>query len=441
MTQDGVAAVLAHGLGGRTDLPLPAGVAVTGGALAVIVSFVALGALWQRPRLDPDAGRPLPAPLAHLVDSPVLRGALRGLTTGLVIVVLVVAFLGPAESSLNLAPWALYVTFWVGLVPASLLLGPIWRAVNPLRFLHALLALMSRTGEDEPRRDYPAQWGYWPAAAWLAGFVWLELVAPGRTDPRLVGGLILGYAAVNLAAAQVYGQIWFRRGDGFEVYSTLIGRLAPFGRRRDGTLVVRNPLHGLAQVRAEPGLVALACVIVGSTAFDGLTRTRFWTASVDPRSVLLGTLGLVGCIALVAAVYVLALRASAELSGGSRDRLPGQFAATLVPIAVGYTIAHYFSFFLLEGQATYILASDPFRTGTDLFGTAQATIDYTLVSPAVVAAVQIGAIVLGHVLGTVAAHDKAVAMFPPAAARRGQLPVLAAMVILTTTGIGLLFSG
>ena len=35
------------------------------------------------------------------------------------------------------------------------------------------------------------------------------------------------------------------RGDGFEVYSTLVGRLSPFGRRTDGRLVVRNPLENL----------------------------------------------------------------------------------------------------------------------------------------------------------------------------------------------------
>ena len=56
------------------------------------------------------------------------------------------ALAGPGETERNLAPWALYVTFWVGLVPASLLLGPVWRVVNPLRLLHrALRVLLPRS--------------------------------------------------------------------------------------------------------------------------------------------------------------------------------------------------------------------------------------------------------------------------------------------------------
>lgn len=439
MTSDPV--LLAHGLGGRSDLPLPPTLAVLGGAAAVVISFAALAALWHRPHLSPDAGRPLPARLTALLDSGALRSAAQSVALALGALVVAVALTGPDRVETNLAPWAVYITFWVGLVPASVLLGPVWRYANPLRLLHRGLVRLVRADGAHGVRPMPAGLGYWPAAAWLAGFVWLELVAPGRTDPRLVGLLVLTYALVTLAAAQVYGAAWFTRGDGFEVYSSLLGRLAPLGRRRDGRLVLRAPLHGLAGLRPEPGLVAVACVLVGSTAFDGLTRTRAWGASVDPQSHVAGTLGLAGCVVGVAVLYVLGMRASADLSGGSRAALPGLFAGSLVPIALGYTVAHYFSFFLLEGQVAWILASDPFRTGLDLVGTAGDRVDYTLVDPATVALVQVGAIVVGHVAGTLVAHDRAVGLFPPAAARRGQLPVLVVMVALTCTGIGLLFSG
>jgi hypothetical protein len=434
----GADTLLAHGLGGRSDLPLPPGYAVAGAALAVIASFVVLGLLWRKPKLSADAGRPLPRGVSRVLDSNALRLVAQSAALLLSVAVLAVAFFGPADTGTNLAPWALYITFWCGLVPLSVLFGPVWKVANPLRLLHRGL---SRVLPGSPR-PLPAGLGYWPAALWLAGFVWLELVAPGRGDPRTVGALIVAYGVVNLAAAQVYGRAWFARGDGFEVYSTLFGRLSPLGRRaRDGAPVVRNPLSGLVGIRPEPGLVAVAVVLVGATAFDGLTRTRAWSGSVDPNSLSAGTLGLAGAIGFVATIYVLALRATAELAAGDRRAMPGIFAPTLVPIALGYTVAHYFSFFLLEGQVTYILASDPFRTGADLFGTAGNRIDYTLVGPTLVAVVQVSAIVVGHVLGTVAAHDKAVALFRPAVERRAQLPVLAVMVVLTCTGVGLLFSG
>ncbi|MBO2454685.1 hypothetical protein J4573_46885 [Actinomadura barringtoniae] len=432
--------VLAHGLGGRTDLPMDAVTAIIGGGAAVAASFLALTAAWRRPRLSPDAGRPLPARIARVLDSRALTVTGRVLAFAATAFVLVVAVAGPGTDSRNLAPWALFVTFWVGLVPVSVLLGPVWRRVNPLRTLHAALCALTRTGA-QGRRPLSKRLGYWPAAGWLTGFVWLELVAPHRSDPRLVGALICGYAALNVGLAWVYGRDWFTRCDGFEAYSSLMARLCPIGRRADGTLVLRTPLTGLMRVTGEAGLTAAACVLIGSTGFDGITRTTYWRDNVDPTSIVAGTLGLAAAIAGVAVLYVGALRVSAALTGDDPAELPGRFAATLLPIAFGYTLAHYFSFFMLEGQMTFILASDPFGTGLNLLGSTGYRVDYGLVSPTITAQVQVNAIVLGHIGATIAAHDLALRTQPPGRTLLGQLPIAAVMVALTCAGLFALLSG
>jgi hypothetical protein len=432
--------VLAHGLGGRTDLPLDAVAAIAGGGAAVAASFLALTVAWKRPRLRPDGGRPLPAGLARVLDSPALTAAGRALALAAAVLVVVVAFFGPPGDTANLAPWALYVTFWVGLVPASVLLGPVWGRVNPLRTVHAAVARLTGTGA-QGRRALPARLGYWPAAAWLTAFVWLELVAPGRSDPRLVGVLILAYAVVNVALALLYGREWFTRGDGFEAYSGLLARLCPLGRRGDGVLVLRTPLTGIARGAAEPGLAAAACVLIGSTGFDGITRTTFWRDNVDPGGIAAGTLGLAACVGAVSAVYVGATRISAALTGGDPRQVTGRFAATLLPIALGYTLAHYFSFLVLEGQMTFILASDPFGTGLNLLGSTGNRVDHDLAGPTLTAQVQVNAIVLGHIAATIAAHDLALRSGPPGRAFRGQVPIAVVMVVLTCAGLFALLSG
>ena len=464
--------VLAHGLGGRTDLPLDAVAAIVGGGTAVAASFLVLAAAWKRPRLSPRGGRPLPGGLARVLDSAALTACGRAAALAVAVFVVVVALSGPPEDRTNLAPWALYVTFWVGLVPASVLLGPVWRRVNPLRTLHAALCRLTRTDAGGGRRPLPARLGYWPGACWLTAFVWLELVAPDRSDPRLVGWLILAYAAVNLALAQVYGREWFTRGDGFEVYSGLLARMSPLGRRDDGVLVLRTPLTGLVGGVAEPGLVAAACVLIGSTGFDGITRTTYWRDNVDPDDVAAGSLGLAAAIGAVAVLYVAAMRISAALTG-ARDRraVPGRFAATLLPIALGYTVAHYFSFLMLEGQMTFILASDPFGAGWNLLGSTGNRIDHDLAGPTLTAQVQVNAIVLGHIAATIAAHDLALRIAPRGRASRGratgdpsardraaqgsavqgrvargratlgQVPVAVVMVTLTCAGLFALLSG
>lgn len=436
--------VLAHGLGGRTDLPLDAVAAIAGGGIAVAASFLVLTAAWKRPRMNPAGGRLLPARPARLLDAPALTAAGRAAALAATALVVAAAFLGPGTDRRNLAPWALYVTFWVGLVPASVLLGPVWRRVNPLRTLHAALCRVTRT-DPAGRRPLPARLGYWPAAAWLTGFVWLELVAPHRSDPRVVGAAICGYAAANLALAHHYGRDWFTRGDGFEAYSSLLARLSPLGRRGDGVLVLRTPLTGISSGTPEPGLTATACVLIGSTGFDGITRTTYWRDNTDPSSITSGTLGLAAAIVAVTALYVTALRASGRLAGTGAAAQPARFAATLLPIALGYTVAHYFSFLVLEGQMTFILAGDPFGTGLDLLGTAGNRIDHDLAGPTLTAQVQVNAIVLGHIAGTIAAHDLALRPVPPHGPPRrpvlGQLPVAAVMVALTCAGLFALLSG
>lgn len=430
--------VLAHGVGSRTDLPIPIGFALYGAGAAILASFAVLLLFWRTPRLGGSgSGRPLPAGLERALDGAPLRRGLQALALLVAGFVVAVALWGPQETSRNLAPWVLYVTFWVGLVPLSLLLGPVARVANPLRLLHRGLRVLVPAAPGAAR--LPAL-GLWPAAGSLLVFVWLELVYPGRTEPITVAVFLLGYAVVQVGLALWFGERWFAHGDGFEAYSTLIARLSPWGRRDDGRLVLRNPLANAMATPAEPGLTALVVVLLGSTAFDGLSRTVFWqTGPGSADDTLSGTLGLLAMIAVVAALYVLGTRLSGRMAGQDPAVQPGRYAATVIPIALGYTVAHYFSLIVLDGQTTWILASNPFgAAGVDLFGTYGNRVDLTAVSSDVIALVQVGAIILGHVVGVTLAHERALLSARRARAS-DQLPLVLVMVCFTLGGLGLLF--
>jgi hypothetical protein len=429
---------LAHGVGSRTDLPIPLGLALYGAGAAILLSFAALLLFWRTPRLGgADSGRPLPQALQRAADSRPVWTALQAIVLAVAVLVTVVAVAGPAETSRNLAPWVLYVTFWVGLVPASLLLGPVWRAANPLRLLHRGLRRLAPSAPGAARLPVL---GLWPAAAFLVVFVWLELVHPGRAEPATVAVFLVGYAVVQLALAVRFGEQWFAHGDGFEVYSTLIARLSPWGRRADGRLVLRNPLDNATAAPAVPGLAAVVVVLLGSTAFDGLTRTVFWqTGPGSANDILSGTLGLTVMIALVAALYLLGTRLSGRMASQEAGVQPRRYAATVIPIALGYTVAHYFSLLMLDGQTTWILASNPFGyAGVDLFGTYDNRVDLTTVSSDLIALVQVGAVVAGHVVGVTLAHERAL-LSARGARASDQLPLVIVMVLFTVGGLGLLF--
>jgi hypothetical protein len=435
--------ILAHGIGGRSDLPIPFEFALVGAGVAVAVSFIAIASLWRTPRLRGDeGGRPLPRRLQAIADSSATRDILRA--AGLIVTVFVAAaaIFGP-DTGQNPAPGFVYVFLWVGLVFASLLFGPVWRLINPLRTIHAGLSALAGTDPRHGLRRYPAWLGAWPAALGLFAFVWLELVAPERTSTLTISIWFAAYFAVLLVGGLVFGSNWFARADPFEAYSTLIGRLAPVGRRADGRLVVRNPLDGLDGLRAEPGIVAVVTVLLGSTAWDSFSESTFWIRTVQGSSLdetLLGTLGLIGTIVIVAALYTTAVRIAAVAGTADQAELPRAFAHSLVPIAVGYLIAHYLSLFVFEGQRTLILASDPLDSGANLFGTAELAVSFTILSATVIASAQVVAVVTGHILGVVAAHDRAIQLFPPRAATLGQLPLLVLMIVYTVGGLTLLFA-
>jgi hypothetical protein len=438
--------VLAHGIDGHSDLPIPVTVAQYGAGAVLLISIAVLTVLWRTPRFERGGrGWPLPAMLQHFADAPATRAVLRGLGVIMGLLVATIAVLGPQTVAGNPVPTWVYVWFWIGLLPASLLLGPVWRLLNPLRIVSRGIAVL--LGDEASRRRPPERVGYWPAAAGLAAFAWLELVFPNAERPMFALDFLLLYASVQLAGAARYGESWYDRGDAFEVYSSLIGRLAPLGRREDGRLVVRNPFQGLASVPAGPGLVAVVGVPLGSTAFDGITRTAWWADLTQTQSLagslLTGTLGLLGSIGLIVVLYLAAVWAARSSVRPSDDGLvqplEWRFVHSLIPMPVGYAIAHYFPLIMFQGQAGYILASDPLALGWNLLGTVDWQVNNDLLSPAAIAVVQVIAIVTGHLLGVVAAHDRAMAVLVPARRSSGQWPLLAVMICYAFGGIGLLF--
>ena len=461
--------VLAHGIATRQALPVPFEFVRLGAAGALVLSFVVLLAAWRSPRFEGEGhpgGRALPGWVQRLAAAAWPRTVLRALGLLAGVATMAAAAAGPASAVANPAPTWFYVWLWVGLVPASLLLGPVWRLLNPLRAVAAGLARMSGDPEERSVRPLPPGLGLRPAAVALAAFAWLELVYPERAEPQVVLIFLALYALAQLGGAMRWGSAWFSAGDGFEVWSTLLGHMAPVGRDEadpDRRLVLRNPLAGLATIRPAPGLVAVVAVVLGATVYDGVGSTGWWSGLLvglsGPAELAVGTAGLAATIAAVAGAWWLAGTASVALAGsGARALVPGggghapaapaavtsaralatSLAHSLLPIAAGYTIAHYASLLLWQGQAGYILASDPFGLGWDLFGTAGWSIDYGVAPPATIALVQVAAIVLGHLAGVVSAHDRAVALLPPAAARRSQYPLVAVMVAFTVIGLGLL---
>ncbi len=430
-----------HGVGNRGDLPLPFTAVVIGACVVLVISFGAL-ALWRGRPVEPSrAGRLVPVPAALARSGRVLRGG-AAVATAVLAAVTLAALLFGSDGADNPAPYVIFVWLWIGLPFLSVLLGPVWRAVNPLRWVQRGIASLARVEPAHAVLSPPTWLGYRPAAVGLFAFAFLELVQPDRTSRPVLTLYVTAFIVISVPASLLLGSRWFQRGDPFGVVSDLYGALSPIGRRTDGRLAARGPVAGLSGVSVAPGLLAVVSVLLGSTAYDGFQGNLTWTTftqSAD-QPTLIQTAGLAAFCLLVAASTGAAATLAGRLAGRPGRGVATAFAPSLVPIAAGYLVAHYWSLLVYGGQVTLRLLSDPLGTGADWLGTTHLTPNSSLIAPTLTACIQVAAIASGHVVGIVAAHDRALRLFPRRAAVVGQLPLLVLMVGYTVAGLLLLFS-
>ena len=450
--------IVAHGIGSVRDLPVPAWLFLWGAAIVLVASFVLLGALWRRPLLARHAaGRPLPVGLERALRSQAVRIVLGAASASLLLLVFLAGLLGATNPNENLTPTFVYVIFWLGLVPVQVLLGDVWRLLNPWRAIaDATVWTLERVrGKPAaPLGELPERVGRWPAAGLLFCFAALELAYVDPASPRALALATALYSYITFFGMAAFGrERWLDRGEAFTAYFGLLARVAPFGEH-DGRLVVRWPFTGLAGAPRIAGTGAVVAVMLGSVGFDGLSRTSFWqelVADVESPYVLdrpgvaellvtgLNLVGLLLSVVVVGAAYLAAVSA-ARSTANAPQSLVRQFVFSLVPIALVYAVAHYFSLLLIQGQFILPLASDPFGSGWNLLGSLG---DYrpnlSPLAPNTVWYIQVGALVAGHVAGLAVAHDRAVALFRSRdAALRSQYAVLALMIGYTVLGMWLL---
>jgi hypothetical protein len=440
--------VFAHGIGGSKDLPIPLGLTIAGAVAALTVSFTVLAIAWRTPRYDGDrTGRPAPATLGRIVDS---RAWFLGWRTVglLVFAYTVMVAVHGQDSLLNPFFGIFYVLLWVGFVPASLLFGPAYRAISPVRTVNAAFAKLTGGDPDKGVFVYPERLGHWPAAVGLYAFVWMELVYPFATELGPVRLWCAAYVAAMLVGGALFGSTFYEYADPFEVYSTLVSRMSVWGRRGK-QLWIRSPLANLDTTPVKPGLVAVTSVLFGSTAFDSFKDSIRWVKFIQGDFVqnhglttLTNNLGLLIFVLTVALVFTAGTMLTGVGPDQPRRELPSQFAHSIVPIVIGYVLAHYLTYLLEVGEQTIVYLSDPFSTGhSNWFGTFDWQVSYFFsYHPSARATLKVVFVVVGHVVGVIAAHDRAIHLLPKKHQLTGQLSLLVAMICFTAGGLYLLFA-
>ncbi len=428
-----LSSLFSHGVGPPGELPMSVTTLGLVAAAALIISFAALVSGWREARFPNASNGKV---LLHLNSLAGRFGLLVGRLLGLALVFLAVlsSFIVEDDTLVNIAPRIVFVALWVYVPVGSFFFGDLWRWLSPFE---TLASFKDRRSTGGPSRGWSLNW----AAFLMALFLWLELAyhRPAGRTPLAV--LLTFWVAWSGIGALWGGAQWLRSHDPLAAFTRLVAAMSPVHVHK-GALMVRKPLVGLGQVPIQKGLAALVLVVLGGTSFDGLSRTTWWAQIVGNRAgwnaTVYNTIGLLFSMALITALFLGCVRWMQRRDGNTDRDFEDGFALSLVPVALGYAIAHYAGMAIFEGQQLAVQLSDPLDRGWNLIGTADTYVNYRIVGPTVIASIQALGIVGGHLAGVMVGHDRTLTTLKNKDDVSGQVPLVLLLASLTAIALLLL---
>ena len=482
----------AHGFGERYDLPIPLEYYLAGAGATVALSFVVI-ALFVRGASN--LGKYGRLNLLHnhwlaaLLQARLFTFAIKLASASLFLLVIFTSIWGEQDPNVNFSPTFVWVIWWIGMGFFVALVGNLWTLVNPWSIIfgwaEGVYRRLKPEGEKDLGFEYPRLLGVWPAFVLFLGFAWLENAYPQASQPKMIAVMVLTYSAITWGGMLLFGKhVWLRYGEGFSVIFGFLARFAPIEARvshggyclecatncvehGDGCincylcweqagsgereLNLRPYAAGLVrQEDITTDMLAFVILMLATVTFDGFKSTPIWG---DIQDTLFSTMAPFFGTNAIAATDTLGLLLfpiiflgayfffSWMMSYTSRCGLPTSYIArafvySLIPIALAYNIAHFFTLLAIMGQLIIPLASDPFGYGWDLLGTADYKVNIGLVNARFAWLLGVGVIVLGHIIAVYLAHLIALRTIEDQrAALKSQYPMLAFMVTYTAISL------
>jgi len=427
-----------------------------GAAAAVVVSFIIVGLFvrggaarsgfdWRFDLRRLGIGR--------LILHPAPGFVLKLLALAIFAVTVMAGFIGNQDPYRNLAPTMVWIIFWVGLAYVSAFVGDIWALVNPWRTVFAVVENTSKRVANRPLRQYLEALGVRPACLLLLVFSWIELVYPSPAEPRDIAWFATAYSLLTWAGMALFGsEIWLQRGEVFTLVFGTFARFAPTEiSRREGVCALRPFGAGLLVDGASQSMTAFVLLLLSTVLYDGVMGTPQWAAAEgaavgllrggEATAMAIRSIGLVGLWLFFLGGFIGVAAVMSRLAGGicSAREMARYLALTLVPIVIGYHLAHYLLLLLVQGQYVVPLISDPFGLGWNLFGTAGYRVDIALVGARFAWYTAVTAILLGHIFAVGLAHIKITRMLPEhRTALRAEMPLTALMVAYTCFSLSII---
>ena len=481
----------AHGFGERTELPVPLGYFLIGAGLAVALSFLFISVLVK---ISADASYPRlnligRSRLTTMLTSPLALIPIKLLSVLLLGLVISTGFGGHSNPLLNFNPTFIWIIWWVGMAIGVALIGNIWALVNPWKILFGWTEGLYQTIRPGQQlslgKYYPKKFGIWPALVLFALYTWVQDAYPNSDIPAQIAYMAVIYSMITFGGMFIFGkQQWLRKGEAFSVVFNLLSRFSVtevrvtdhdacqrcstecldidyecidcyecFECANNREINLRPFAIGLGRNQTVSNdVLALVILMLATVTFDGFSATSAWvefrTFVVDVVGpggntvfnglVLADTLGVFLVPVAFFLVYLFFSKLMADAVDGKITAfdMARLFSYSLIPIALAYNIAHYITLFLIQGQLIIPLASDPFGSGWDLFGTANYSLNISIITARILWFLSVALIVIGHVLAVYLAHRVAIRTFTDrTVALKSQYPMLSLMVVYTVVSL------
>jgi hypothetical protein len=453
-------------------LPIPLWIYMYACMAMLVISFATIGYYSATPAVGslpaPSSSGPSAKDHSGAVGHPVIL-VLRIGAAGLLFLTIVAGFIGTKDPMANINMTLFWVVFLLGFAYLTAIIGDVFAVISPWETILDICETCG-LGLSKARASYPRVLGYLPALCGYVALIWIELFT--EQSPFVLSVALLAYSAIVLLGAWLFGrETWLRYGEFFGLFFRLIGSMAPvFYARRPGSNQwqwgLRSPFSGIVDDHKEQlTLVLFVLFMLSSTIYDGLHDTQVWLelywkhllqliepmwGAVDPkeRSMLIifwhtvyQRSGLLLLLALYVGVYlsVIAIAKWIAKIDTSVGGLAQRFVYSLIPIAFVYNITHYFTFLVTQIRALPWLISDPFGRGWNLLNISRAPDQFGLLDMAFIWHMQVGLILIGHLVSVCVAHLISLRVFQSRRqALLTQIPMLVLMMVYTSVGLWIL---
>ena len=419
--------IYAHGTVTKVETTFPLWIYIFGGALTVFVSFLIIGSYGRNiPGLKNYQKKQIHKNIESKKITKIMVNFIRCFTVFIFLLIIISGFIGSYNEPYSLSSILFWVVFWAGFSILCSIFGTFWFYINPIKILFDIFEKSLKISQRHIYK-YPDYFGYWPSVLLFLIFAVFELIFDGSDKPRNISFFIIFYSAFIWIGMYIYGsKEWLEKSDIFTLVFELFSRLSfiekiDISKKNSSILFANKSLFSKSNVyylrypssgllnnnKLSFSLVIFIILVLSTVTFDGISMTNVWFEFIMNYSetyliefVALSLLFL--SFVVIFFSFCKLMKIFGKLNIGVIE-IASIFVVTLLPIAVAYHLSHYLWYFIVTGQESIALLSDPFGYGWNLFGTSKFIVNRDF-NVELAHSISVGIIILGHIGSVFTSH-------------------------------------